>query len=66
MIDPVCRAAFEHGREVVSRRRSAEHEARNAALDRARKRDYQTMNTELARNDERAARTFETARVGEF
>ena len=55
MIDPVCRAAFEHGREVVMRKRDAEARARHAAWEQARQRDYQTMLTESRRRDERAA-----------
>jgi hypothetical protein len=57
MIDPICRAAFEHGREVVRRKRDAEARARFAAWERAKQRDYQSGFVQAASNYERAART---------
>jgi len=47
------RIAFEHGREVVKRRRDAEGRARHEAWERARQRDYQSGFAESRRNDER-------------
>jgi hypothetical protein len=63
MIDPVLRAAFEAGRRVVLDRREREARDRYEAWEFARQRDYRTMNTELARNDERAARGAEAVAV---
>jgi hypothetical protein len=49
------RIAYEHGREVVRRRRDAEARARHEAWERARQRDNQRGFVQAATNDERAA-----------
>jgi hypothetical protein len=54
MIDPVLRAAFEHGRRVVLERRESETQQRRAF------RAYVDGESQAARNDERPARTVET------
>jgi hypothetical protein len=45
-----ARIAFEHGREVVRRRRDADARARFEARERARQRDYQSVLAEASRN----------------
>jgi hypothetical protein len=50
-MSPAEQIAYEHGREVVRRRRDTARVERAAALERARIRDHKSAAKENARND---------------